>query len=207
MSLLVDEVAKDIALRRWGLPECLHVPVAAVDEAAIRDYVGDVEQILAGGSRKAFLVKVPEPPEIDPLLPIRDHPNASILHARRQVWVHIALQSYRKAYRKGFPHEPIEGKVLSHAMNRRVAAFKGFDYVRISPVSRGGNSSSGYSEQWGVSLHGSPAQMASRRIRPPFIQFADLSDLMLMLDMKLGGGVMDFVNEGQNLVKRMTNEL
>jgi hypothetical protein len=203
MPFLIDEAAKETALRRWVLPECLHVPIAAADESAIRDYIGDVEQVLTGGSpRKAFLVSVPEPPEIDPLLPICDHPNASVLHARRQVWVHIGFRRYRDAYRKAFPDEGIDGKVLSHAMNRRVAALKGFDYVRITPVSRGGNSSSGYSEKWGVSLHGSSAQMASRRIRPPFIQYADLSDLMLMLDIKVGGGVMAAVNEGQKLVER-----
>jgi hypothetical protein len=32
------------------------------------------------------------------------------------------------------------------------------------------------------------------------IQYADLSDLMLMLDMKLGGGVMDAVNVAQRLI-------
>jgi hypothetical protein len=203
MPLLIDDAAKETALRRWVLPDCLHVPVAAVDEAAIRAYIGDVEQVLAGGSpSKALLVTIAQPPEIDPLLPICDHPNAGVLHARRQVWVHIAFNRYRAAYRKAFPHEVITGKVLSHAMNRRTAALKGFDYVRITPVSRGGNSSSGFSEQWGVSLHGSPAQLAAHRVRPPFIQYADLSDLMLMLDRKLGGGVMDAVNEGQNLVRR-----
>src|SRR5437588_9037132 len=117
MPLLIDEAAKEIAVRRWVLPECLHVPVAAVDESAIRDYIGDVEQVLAGWSpRQAFLVKVPEPPGIDPLLPICDHPNARVLHARRQVWVHIGFRWYRDAYRKAFPDEPIAGKVLSHAM-------------------------------------------------------------------------------------------
>jgi hypothetical protein len=69
-------------------------------------------------------------------------------------------------------------------------------------VSRGGNSSSGFSEKWGVALHTSSNQTAARRIRPPFIQYADLSDLMLMLDLKLGGGVMAAVNEGQKLVDR-----
>jgi hypothetical protein len=202
MPLLIDQAAKEIALRRWVLPRCLHVPVAAVDEAAIRDYIGDVEQVLAKRSScKALLVKIAEPPEIDPLLPICDHPNANVLHAHRQVWVHIAFNRYREAYRKAFPDDVIGGKVLSHAMNRRTAALKGFDYVRITTVSRGGNSSSGFSEQWGVSLHGSPAQMAARRIRPPFIQYADLSDLMLMLDIKVGGGVMDVVNEGRKLVE------
>ena len=202
MPVLIDEAAKEKALRHWVLPACLHVPVAAVDESAIRDYIGDVEQVLADGSpRKALLVKIAEPPVIDPLLPISDHPNAGIFHARRQVWVHIAFTRYRNAYRKAFPDEVIADKILSHAMNRRTAALKGFEYVRITPVSRGCNSSSGFSEQWGVALHGSPEQIARRRIRPPFIQYGDLSDLMLMLEMKLGGGVMDAVNEGQRLVR------
>jgi hypothetical protein len=150
---------------------------------------------------------VPEEREIDPLLPISDHSNAGILHARQQVWVHIAFHRYRHAYRKAFPDEDIAGQVLSHAMNRRTAALKGFDYVRITPVSRAGNSSSGFSEKWAVELHGSPREIAVRRVRPPYIQYADLSDLMLMLDMKLGGGVMDAVNEGQRLLERRTNDV
>jgi hypothetical protein len=202
MEILIDQTAKEIVLRRAAIPDCLHVPVAAVDEAAIRYYVGTIEQVLSGGSpSRAFLVKVAAAPTIDPLLPICSHPNVELLHAERQVWVHIAFSRYREAYRKAFPDEIITGKVLSHCMNRRIAALKGFDYVRITPISRGGNSSSGFSEKWGVTLHGSPAQMAAQRIRPPFIQYADLADLMLMLDIKLGGGVMDAVNEGQKLVR------
>jgi hypothetical protein len=203
MPVHIDEVAKEIALRHWTLPQCLHVPIAAVDEDAIRSYIGTVEPILTGAApKRALLVTLPETVEIDPLLPISDHAHASILHARQQVWVHIGYNRYRYAYRKAFPDENIAGQVLSHAMNRRVAALKGFDYVRITPVSRGGNSSSSFSEKWAVELHSSPRQLAVRRLRPPYIQYADLTDLMLMLDTKLGGGVMDAVNEGQKLVER-----
>jgi hypothetical protein len=205
MPVLIDKTAKEIALSRWALPECLHVPIAAIDEDAIRNYIGTVEQVLAGGSpNRALLVTVPETIKIDPLLPISDHANAGIFHARQQVWVHIAYNRYRHAYRKAFPAEDITGQVLSHAMNRRTAALKGFDYVRITLVSRGGNSSSSFSERWAVELHGSPTAVARCRLRPPYIQYADLSDLMLMLDIKLGGGVMDAVNEGQKLVERKT---
>ncbi|UFW90482.1 hypothetical protein BjapCC829_18875 [Bradyrhizobium barranii] len=203
MPVHVDEVAREIALQRWALPQCLHVPIAAVDEDAIRSYIGTVERVLIGASpNRALLVTLPETVEIDPLLPISDHANAGILHARQQVWVHIGYNRYRYGYRKAFPDENITDQVLSHAMNRRTAALKGFDYVRITPVSRGGNSSSGFSEEWAVELHSTPRQLAIRRIRPPYIQYADLTDLMLMLDMKLGGGVMDAVNEGQKLVER-----
>jgi hypothetical protein len=203
MTLLIDETAKGIAINRWVLPECLHVPIAAVDEDAIRTYVGSIERVLSGrGSRRALLVTVPEPAPIDPLLRISDHPNAGIFHARQQVWVHVAYSPYRAAYKRAFPDKNIDDLILSHAMNRVTAVHKGFDFVRITLASRAANSSSSFSEQWAVELHGSPEKVATRRIRPPYIQYADLSDLMLMLDIKLGGGVMDTVNEGQKLLER-----
>jgi hypothetical protein len=127
MSFLVDHAAREIALTRWALPDCLHVPIAAVDEAAIATYIGHIERVLADGApRKAFVVKIKEPPPADLRLPIWDLEASHIFHSRYQVWVHIAFTRYRNVYRKAFPAESIDGKVLSHAMNRRVAARKGF---------------------------------------------------------------------------------
>lgn len=200
MQLLIDDAAKETATSRWGLPTCLHVPIAAVDEDAIRKYIGDVEPI-GRPPHRAILVTVPEHPGIDALLSISDHQNSGILYARQQVWVDISYNRYRSAYRKAFPDEDITGLILSHAMNRRTAALKGFNFVRITPTSRANNSSSAFSENWAVALHSSERQKLIQRVRPPYIQYADLSDLMLMLDMKLGGGVMDAVNEGQKLLE------
>ena len=56
---------------------------------------------------------------------------------------------YRKAYKRAFPKEDITKKVINHILNRRIAMIKGYEYVRVSPVIRGVNSSSGYSENWG----------------------------------------------------------
>ncbi|OSJ13539.1 hypothetical protein BSR47_21030 [Bradyrhizobium canariense] len=185
------------------MPECLHVPIAALDEDAIRNYVGAVERVVSGpGLRSALLVTVPEPADIDPLLPISDHPNVGILHAPRQVWVHIAYKAYRPAYKRAFPGENIDGLILSHAMNRDTAAYKGFEFVRITPVSGVANLSSAFTEQWAKNRHRPESPVVTRRTGPPFIQYADLSDLMLMLDMMVGGGVMDAVNEGQQLLQR-----
>jgi hypothetical protein len=201
MVLPIDEMAKDIALTRWALPECLHVPIAAADEEAIRTYVGDVDRVLSGrGLRKALLVTVPERAPIDPLLAISEHPNAAIFHARRQFWVHVAYKPYRRAYKRAFPDENIDGRILSHAMNRDTAVHKGFEFVRQYPVSP----MSAFSEQWAKALHKPKEPVVARRSGPPFIQYADLSDLMLMLDMMLGGGIMDTVNEGQKLLERRT---
>lgn len=205
MSLLIDHAAKELALTRWALPECLHVPIAAADEAAIATYIGEIERVLANGTpRKALLIQTREPPPIDRRLPIWGLAASGVFHLRRQVWVHIAFTRYRNAYKNAFPEEPIDGKILSHAMNRRVAALKGFDYVRITPTSRRCNSSSAFSENWGVTLHRTPAQIAANQRRGAFIQYADLSDLILMLDLKVGGGVMAAVNDGQELVRPRT---
>jgi hypothetical protein len=113
----------------------------------------------------------------------------------------VTYTRYRQAYCSAFPEDAIGDKVISHAMNRRVAALKGFQYVRITPTSRSANSSSRFSEDWGVAFHSASPQTAAERRRGAFIQYADLTELMLMLDMNLGGGLMDAVNEGQKLVR------
>jgi hypothetical protein len=199
---MIDEIARELAIRRYGLAECLHVPIAAVDEAAISAYVGEVQNVLSGGStRKALLVSAKTPPPPDPRFPIWDVEGCDMLHRSMQVWVDVAYTRYRRAYRTAFPDEDLGDCILSHTMNRRVAALKGFRFVRLTPTSRAANSSSAFSERWGVTLHSDPVQMASNRGRGAFIQYADLTELMLMLDMRLGGGVMDAVNEGQRLIR------
>ena len=196
MVMIVDHVAKEEAIRKWGLPECLHVPIAAIDEAAIVTYIGAIERVLSKGSpNRALLVKVDSPRVIDPIFPIAHMESADILHSQMQVWVHIHYKGYRRAYKRAFPYEDIDTKVISHAKNRRIANLQGFQYVRITPISRGSNSSSAFSEQWGVELHSTPTQMAANRSKGASIHYGDLAAIMLMLDIKLGGGVMDVVNE------------
>jgi len=199
---MIDEVAREWALTRWGLPECLHVPIAAVDETAITRHVGDIVRSLSRElTREAVLVRARATPQPDDRFPIWRIEASAIFRSELQVWVDVAYTRYRSAYRRAFPEEAIADKVLSHAMNRRVAALKGFRYVRITPTSRRANSSSSFSEEWGVTFHSTRDQMAANRRRGAFIQYADLTELMLMLDMNLGGGFMDAVNEGQKLVR------
>lgn len=203
--MMIDQIARDIAISRYGLAECLHVPIAAVDEAAISTYIGDVQRVLSGGTtRKALLVQAKPPPPRDPCFPIWDEAGCDILHRPMQVWVDVNYTRYRRAYRSAFPDEQLGENILSHTMNRRVAVLKGFRFVRLTPTSRAANSSSAFSENWGVALHSMPGQMEANRRRGAFIQYADLTELMLMLDMRLGGGVMDAVNEGQWLIRPRT---
>lgn len=198
---MIDVIARDQAITRYGLAEDMHVPIAAIDEAAISTYIGDVQKVLSGGpARKALLVLAKPAPARDLRFPIWDVDGCDILHQRLQVWVDVTYSRYRRAYRAAFPNEELGDRILSHTMNRRIAALQGFQFVRLTPTSRAANSSSAFSEGWGVALHSTPEQMARNRERGVFINYADLSELMLMLDIKLGGGVMDAVNEGQRLV-------
>jgi len=198
---MIDDIAREVAITRYGLAECLHVPIAAVDEAAISAYVGEVERVVSGGSaRKALLVRAKAPP-LDARFPIWEVEGSEMLHRPMQVWVDVAYTRYRRAYCRAFPSEVLGDRVLSHAMNRRVAVLKGFQFVRLTPTTRAANSSSAFSEDWGVTLHSTRSQVELNRRRGAFIQYADLTELMLMLDLRLGGGVMDLVNEGQRLVR------
>lgn len=198
---MIDDIAREQA-NRWGVPENLHIPIAAIDEGAITRHVGEIIRVLSGqGQRKAFLVAPHAGPPPDPRFPIWDHPAAPIFRDPLQVWVHVAYTRYRAAFRLGRPDVELHGLVVSHALNRRTAALKGFGFVRVTLTSRSANSSSAFSEGWGVGLHGEPAQLARNRSRGCLVQYADLTDLMLMLNMNLGGGVMDAVNEGQALLR------
>jgi hypothetical protein len=74
--------------------------------------------VLAPGAPGFFMCPNPfsdisvEPPLADRGLPIWDLKTSRVFHAGHQVWVHIAFTRYRNAYRKAFPAESIDGKVL-----------------------------------------------------------------------------------------------
>jgi hypothetical protein len=199
----VDDYAVKVAIEKFGLPPCLHVPIAARDEAAIHTYVGNVSQVLVAGSpNRALVVELVGTPQINPNLPIWRLPEATVLHATRQLWVHVDYRGYRGAYRSSFPDHDLGGLVLDHVMNRRVARLKGFLYLRVVPVSRQANSSSGgLSERWAVDYHGSAEMQAKHLASPAKIQYADLADIVKMLNRKTGGALQDPVNEAQALIR------
>lgn len=198
----IDEFARRMAIERFALPTCLHIPVAARDEAAIRTHVGRVVDVITRGDpNNALLVEV-EPPERNLKLPIWQIPSSEELHSRRQLWVHMDFRGYRAAYSAAFPENAIGDRVLDHVMNRRVARLKGFNYLRIVPISRAANSSSGgLSEKWAVSENESERMRIKNSSSPARIQYADLADIVKMLDLKTGGALQDQVNEAQALVR------
>ena len=138
----------------------------------------------------------------DDRLAIWDVPESVILHCPKQVWVHVDYRAYRRAYIRAFPDLDLSGLVLDHVMNRRVASLKGFTYLRIVPISRSANSShGGLSEGWGVEYHSSPEMRKRNRESRAVVQYADLADIVKMLNRGGGGSIMDNVNEAQKLVE------
>ena len=181
------------------------MPIAARDTQAIETYVGTILRRLAPGCEdKALLVKSHQPETADPRLTIWSVAGAAVLHQSRQVWVHVDHSFYRRAYIQAFPNMDLKECVLDHIMNRRVARLKGFAFLRIVPISRAANSShESLAERWGVEYHRSPAMMERNRISQARVQYADLCDIVKMLNMEGGGSFMDNLNEAQKLVATM----
>lgn len=198
----IDTLAKSDVIKKWGMPESLHLPISAKDRESIARYIGNiVAELSAPNTNNAFLVEVPEPTSINTKLAVWKFPESKILHQALQVWVHVDYKGYRKAYIKAFPDEDISSLILDHIQNRKMVKVMGFNYVRIIPISKGANSSSGsLSEQWGVKYHSTPRMRKIHSEKNSFIQYADLSCLVKMLNIKTGGGVMDAVNEAQKLL-------
>lgn len=198
----IDIVAKSDVINKWGMPESLHLPISAKNKESIAKYIGNiVAELSASNTNNAFLVEVPEPTSINTKLAVWKLPESKVLHQALQVWVHVDYKGYRKAYIKAFPDEDISLLILDHIQNRKMVKVMGFNYTRIIPVSRGANSSSGsLSEQWGIKYHSTPQMRKINSEKKSFIQYADLSILVKMLNIKTGGGVMDAVNEAQKLL-------
>jgi len=197
----VDEHALRIP-RGSGLLPCLYVPVAARSISAIETYVGKV--IGRATSRppdRVLLVESYRPAEPDPRLLIWNHPEVAILHNPKQVWVDIDYRRYRSAFKRVLPDVDITGLVLDHVLNRNVARINGFKYVRIVPVSRSVNSSHGsLNEQWGMAEMVKPERVAREAASKAMVQYADIVDLVKMLNMTAGGSFMQNVNDFQALV-------
>ncbi len=185
-----------------GLLPCLYVPIAAREINDIKTYVGEIHSQLAPRSQStALFVEAHEPEKPDNRLSIWDLPASAVLQHPKQVWVHVDYSGYRKAYIRAFPNADLTDFVIDHVMNRRVARLKGFKYLRIVPISRAVNSShGGLSEKWAVDYHSSPKMVKINKASQAVVQYADLSDIVKVLNMEGGGSFMEIVNEAQKLV-------
>lgn len=67
----IDAVAKFEVERKFVLPPCLHLPIAAKHKLSISDYIGEIEcELSRQGTNNAFLVSVPKSSRINRRLPI-----------------------------------------------------------------------------------------------------------------------------------------
>lgn len=203
----IDPHARRMAMEKFALPECLHLPIATRTEDAISRYVGCVVGVVAPGKptkkpTKALVVQAVWIHEVDPALVIWELPRAKILRQSKQLWVHVDYRGYRSAYSKVFPEEDTSELVIDHVLNRRVARLKDFQYLRVVAISREANfSSGGLSEKWAVEYHSSPEMRAKNKASPAHIQMADISDIVKMLDIKTGGATQEPVNNAQSLLR------
>ena len=78
--------------------------------------------------------------------------NAHCLNAALPLWVKPEYGGYRRAYKLACPDERIRVRVRSPHNEPVLRCLAGFAYVRVLPISRSANSSSGFSENWGVHL-------------------------------------------------------
>ena len=188
---MADPAGMERALRKYAMPANLLIPIAAANREALYTYVGKDTTELAGTCHgNALIVRCECGPDRSNLRVWRNV-KASVLNTEYQLWVRPGYNSYRRAYRLAFPDDHIDGLVIHHIMNRRYAAAHGFEYVRVTPISRSSNSSSGFSENWGVELTKQGVLSSRKGIEQ--IGYADLPQLMSMLDMRVGGGVMEQV--------------
>lgn len=199
----VDPHARMMAIERFALPDCLHLPIAARREEDIRRFVGNISKVVAPGPPcMALIVEGAWNFPVDPHLLIWGHPGATELRRQFQLWVHVDFRGYRSAFQRAFPGLLTANMVVDHVLNRRVARLKDFQYLRVCAISRGANSSSGgLSEKWAVEYHSSPSMRAKNMASPAHIQHADLADIVKMMDLKTGGALQDPVNAAQALLR------
>ena len=84
-------------------------------------------------------------------------------------------------------------------MNRRMAVVQGFGFVRVVPILRSTNSSSSLGENWGLRLFSDPAHLARHKAKGFRIKYAGTDEILVMMDVLLGGGIMEVSRIAQNL--------
>lgn len=200
-NIIANDLGVDRAINRAGMPANFLIPVAATDIDAIKKHVGH-QCIPVPRTRhgNAYLVKSQCGPKVSDLA-IWQHERAEIISQDNQLWVDVAYSGYRKAYQAAFPNENIKNTVIHHVLNRRYASLHKFRYTRLVAISRSANSSSAFSENWGVSL--TREGRLKERLEGEAIRYADISHIMPMLDMSVGGGVMENVCQALSLLKPM----
>lgn len=141
----------DFNAPRYGLPESLWIPIAAVSPEAIEKYVGRVVQQKDSREGEPMALKVEAFDSVfrrEVGVEVWKLPEAAQrLHPKYQVWVHARYGKYRDCY-IGFGMPPIpSGYFLDHVQNREAIGARRYShpYLRLCPVSHKVNTSGGHS--------------------------------------------------------------
>jgi hypothetical protein len=192
----------DAAAQRFGLPNCLRIPIAAASLEAIARYVGAVRATVPWKGQAGAVLVEPHPRSAGPTpgVALWTGPDAKSndarLHPDRQVWVHVDYDGYRDAYQRlGLPIPP--GCVLDHVQNREAVRLGGYahPYLRLCPVRGQVNTSAGHRAggegmEKGFlrdlpGLSAATRAAAGRALRAEMV-YADPMDLTKMLDIAPG---------------------
>jgi hypothetical protein len=197
----IDIFAVEMALR-CGMPPDVHIPIGARDINSIIKYIGHPIKISSIPIEKAFILTPHHIPLKNSKLPLWKENESHILHSPKQIWVHVDYRGYRSSYIKACPEINVNGYFLDHILNRRVARLKGFYYLRIIPVLPSVNTSSGgVTEKYGFEYHSSDYMKKKNSENKASIEYADLADIVKMLNLKTGGQFQDIVNDCQYLLE------
>lgn len=167
---------------KHGLHESLAIPIAARTLDSIKEYVGEFE-VFKSGSREAYIVNF-EPWAAPNEMEIWNNPRSHLLHAPKQVWVHVDNVSYRRLYEKIFPDLELDGYDVDHIFSRQLARMYGFEYVRLLHVLLEFNRKIGSGPEKDSTIF-RKAQYAPVRYD---IQYADPLDISKLLHMEVGTG-------------------
>lgn len=169
----------------------LLIPIAARDREALAKYAGTITQ-LSSNALNAFILTPHRTPLPNLKRPIWHVKGVEVLHSFKQTWFHVNYTNYRKAYQTAFPEQDLTNCVFYHVMNRRVARLKRFNYLRIVPISRTANCSSGnFTEKCGIAFHNSDRMRMVNSESPVFIQYCDKADIIIILRIQTGGKVQE----------------
>ena len=201
----------------FGLPPCLHVPIAAADRTAIENFVGTVEKVRE--SRKGEVTAMLVRPDVrgrpaHGLAPLWNDPRgdwfAQRLFPDYQVWVHVDYPRYRPAYVKFGMPPLLDDQVLDHVQNRKALRLRwcSHPFLRLCPVSRSVNSggchrtgAEGIEKAHLEKVHtdAKKAQDLKSFALSYRIIYADPADLTKMLDMSPGTFQLEGVGENLRL--------
>jgi hypothetical protein len=189
---------------KFGLPQCLWVPIAARDVASIEKHVGAIIEHRSLRSAGLGAVKVAAyqsglpPASSAPLWRSAVKEDAvQRLFPTHQVWVHVDYSAYKQAWlRFGMP-QPGHGEFLDHVQNRRAIRLRWYSHpwIRLAPVPRLVNTSGGHSSggegmecEYLRSLRDKPEAAAELRalVESYHVQYADPMDLTKMLNIPTG---------------------